>query len=98
MLSKDLNHVLKEATSSHARRRMNQRGICHTAIDLTLRYGRTRYQNGALHYALGRKEIRRYRDIEPRLKRYHGTHVVCASDGGDILTAYRNTDFSGLGR
>lgn len=85
---------LKEATTEHARRRMNQRGIPDTAIDLALRYGRAIYRNGALRYTIGRKEIDRYRDVEPQLVRYHGVHVVCASDGGEVLTTYRNKNFA----
>src|SRR5690625_1327753 len=72
---------LEEVTTDHARKRMNQRGITTAAIDLALRYGLADYRNGALRYTIGRKESARYRDIEPRLVRYHGVHVVCASDG-----------------
>jgi len=85
---------LEEVTTDHARKRMNQRGITTAAIDLALRYGLADYRNGALRYTIGRKESARYRDIEPRLVRYHGVHVVCASDGGQILTTYRNKNFA----
>lgn len=94
MIDNTRHEALKEATTKHAYRRMNQRGITHTAVDLALRYGRADYQHGALRYTIGRKEIDRYRDVEPRLKRYHGIHVICATDGGQILTTYRNKNFS----
>lgn len=85
---------LEEVTTDHARKRMNQRGITTAAIDLALRYGRAIYRNGALRYTIGRKEIDRYRDVEPCITRYHGIHVICATDSGQILTTYRNKSFA----
>lgn len=81
--------------SNHAEFRMNQRGICQESIDLVLSFGRQIYARRAIFYVIGKKEITKHSNIEPKLKLLEGLQVVSANDG-TILTAYKNKKFRGI--
>lgn len=101
MESQNVEHIVEAvdlAASAHAKLRMKQRGIPREAIDTALLYGRMHFQKGAVHFLIGTKEIERHRRHAPRIERYNGIRVVCASDSGTIITAYRNPNFSNIRR
>jgi hypothetical protein len=79
----------------HAWARMSARRIHLGAVRAALLYGRVAHVRGARIYAVGRKEVARYRRAGIALDDYEGVQVVCGQDGA-ILTAYRNRDFRGL--
>jgi hypothetical protein len=79
----------------HASRRMRQRGLSDVAVQAALNYGREVYTKGAFKYAIGHKEVDFYRGQGVELSAYAGVQVVC-TPWGDVVTAYRNSDFRGL--
>lgn len=80
----------------HAERRMSQRNISPRAVEVVLDFGRSVLTRGAEVFGIGRKEVRRYRDVID-LSAYEGVMVVCGLDG-QVLTTYRNRCFRGLRR
>jgi hypothetical protein len=64
-------------------------------VDVVLEYGRRVFTRGAIIYAIGRKEVARYRYEGLDLSNCEGVQVVCLMDG-TVLTVYRNHDFRGL--
>lgn len=78
--------------SIHAYKRRMQRGIKHQQIAHLLRFGRKQYQNNAIYYSIGHKEIKKYAAYCPALKEMNGMHLVTALNG-TILTLFRNRDF-----
>lgn len=86
---------MSETVTRHAHRRMSQRGVSEQAIDAALAYGREVWTRGAVIYAIGKKEVRKYLAQGVDLRRFEGLQVVCVPDG-TILTVYKNRDFSGL--
>lgn len=81
--------------TSHAEERMATRRLRPDAVDAALIYGRLVYVRGAEIYAIGRKEIARYREEGINLSAYDGVQVVVSANG-IILTVYRNRSFNGL--
>lgn len=81
--------------TDHARHRMRARGISEQALSAVLTYGRMAYVRGAEVYAIGRKEVCRYRKDGIDLASYDGVQVVC-SPTGSILTVYRGKHLQGL--
>lgn len=79
--------------SIHAYKRSKQRGIKQKTVAHIIRFGRKKYQNGAIYYSVGRKEIKKYIHLCPTLKEMNGMHLVM-SPTGTILTLFRNKDFS----
>jgi len=80
----------------HAKQRQRSRGIKSDAIDAVLEYGREVYTRGALIYAIGKREIKEQLRRGLNLSAYNGIQVLCSSDGGCVITVYRNRDFRGL--
>jgi len=74
---------------------MCARRITLDGIRAALDYGRVFYTRGATIYVLGRKELEQFRRNHLDISRWNGLQVVC-SQGGTILTAYRNESFRGL--
>lgn len=95
MVAPDLDEASQDVLSltCHAQRRASQRGINSRMVATALRFGRKTYQNGAIYYSIGRKEIRRYQDHFPELKHMNGVHVVLSMTG-NILTVFRNQQFN----
>lgn len=78
--------------SVHAHKRAAQRGVKQKMVAHLLRFGRKRYQNGAVYYSAGRKEIAKHQQVCPELKQMNGYHMVMSTTG-EILTVFRNQDF-----
>lgn len=85
----------KSIFTRHAAARMSHRGIRTGDVDLVLEFGRRVFTRGAVVYAVGRKEIQRYRQEGIDLSRCNGVQIVCSIDGS-VLTVYRNRSFRGL--
>lgn len=81
--------------TNHAHERLTRRSIPRAAVEAALEFGRCVAIRGAQIFALGRREIERSRLDGIDLATFEGTQVV-VTDGGVILTAYRNKDFRGL--
>lgn len=79
----------------HARKRMDARSIGTSAINAALDFGRIVRTRGAVIYAIGHKEVQRYRKVASDLHHFEGVQVVC-TPGGTILTTYRNHSFKSL--
>lgn len=79
--------------SIHAYKRSIQRGIKQKTVAHIIRFGRKKYQNNAIYYSIGRKEIKKHARICPALKEMNGMHLVM-SPTETILTLFRNKDFS----
>ena len=62
--------------SCHAVQRSSQRGMKTKHIANLLKFGRKNYQNGAIYYSIGKKEIAKYKDICPGLKEMNGMHLI----------------------
>lgn len=78
--------------SVHAYKRRLQRGFQQDMIAHILRFGRKRFQNNAVYYSIGRKEIEKHSQACPDLKQMNGMHIVMSLNG-TILTLFRNRDF-----
>lgn len=81
--------------TKHVCERMVARSLSRTAIEAALEFGRCVEVRGAQIFAIGRKEVRRYRRDGIDLSELEGTQVVVTA-GGAVVTAYRNSDFRGL--
>lgn len=82
--------------TSHAWVRMKQRGVSKYIVKLVLAFGRKLHAKGAVYYVIGRKEIQKYSDREPVLKKLEGIQVVTNVKENifTILTVLKNKDFS----
>lgn len=78
--------------SQHAYKRRLQRGIQNQHIAHLLRFGRKQFQNNAIYYSIGHKEIKKHAKHCPSLKEMNGMHLVTALNG-TILTLFRNRNF-----
>ncbi|SIQ71830.1 protein of unknown function [Janthinobacterium sp. TND4EL3] len=82
--------------STHAKLRMQQRGIDRNHIEQVLRYGRTvRAHGAAIFHVVGRKEIQRYGLIDPLLSAAEGVHLLLSAEGV-VITAYRTHELRKL--
>ena len=76
--------------SQHAQQRMRERRIDRDAVRRALILGRVIYTQGAAHFVLGRKEVKRYASVPPS---DNGIQVVVTGiQNGTVLTTYRNPD------
>lgn len=94
-IHKATNLQIEYSLTRHACERMSGRGLSPSAVRLALNYGRTAHIRGATIYAVGRKEVERFRQDGIELSLVEGVQVVC-TDSGSILTVYRNRDLRGL--
>lgn len=78
--------------SRHAYKRKTQRGFKDSCISHILRFGRKHYQNNAIYYSIGKKEISKYSTICPDLKQMNGMHLITALNG-TVITLFRNHNF-----
>jgi hypothetical protein len=83
--------------SQHALHKMHARRLSAEAVTTVLAYGRAAWTRGARIYAIGRREVERYRAQGVDLDPLEGVQVVTKPDGA-ILTVYRNRDLRGLRR
>lgn len=58
---------------------------------LAYKYGRVIHSRRAVYHVIGNKEIKKYGDIEPELKKMNGIQLVMSSKG-TVLTTFRNKD------
>lgn len=79
--------------STHAYKRRTQRGLKNKHIAHLLRFGRKKYQNNAIYYSIGNKEIQKHLKVCSELKNMNGMHLVTALNG-KVITLFRNRDFS----
>jgi len=84
-----------QCLTRHAWSRMCGRSLSPDMVRRVLSYGRVAHARGATIYAVGRKEVERFRAEEIDLSDVEGVQVVC-SDTGAVITVYRNRDFRGL--
>lgn len=81
--------------TKHAYERMVTRSISRTAIEAALEFGRCVEIRGAQIFAIGRKEVEKYRREGVDLRDFEGTQVVVTASG-TVMTVYRNSDFRSL--
>lgn len=79
----------------HAEMRMSQRGICSDTLELILQFGRRIRSKGAVFHVIGKKEIKQYCTIEPKLKDMEGMQVLTSTEG-TVLTTYRNKNLRSI--
>ena len=78
------------ALSRHARRRRAQSNLSDRDLDLVRRYGVLEHRTGVRFYFVGRREVERYREVEPRLVKLHDIVMIVSSDDYIVITVYRN--------
>ena len=80
---------MSKRVKSHAKKRMQQRGISQQVVDFAVAFGREVYRRGATIFTVGKREaaIARAQGI----KGATGVHVI--TEAGVVVTAYRNNDF-----
>lgn len=76
--------------SRHARRRGAQSNLCAHDVELVREYGVLERRTGVRFYFVRRREVARYRQVEPRLARLEGIVMVMSSDD-TVITFYRNS-------
>jgi hypothetical protein len=81
--------------TKHAYERMITRSISRSAIEAALEFGRCVEIRGAQIFAIGRKEVEKYRRDGIDLREFEGTQVVVTASGA-VMTVYRNSDFRSL--
>lgn len=82
--------VPEYSLSTHAKMRMQQRGIGRNQLEHVLRYGRAvRAHGGASFYVLGRKETQRDGAHDADLLDAEGVHLILSAEGV-VITVYRS--------
>ena len=82
--------------TTHARVRMQQRGINREQLEQVLRFGRVvRAHGGVNFHVLGRKESRRYGLIDTDLPAAEGVHLLLSQEGV-VITVYRTHELRKL--
>jgi hypothetical protein len=81
--------------TKHAHERMVSRSISRAALEAALEFGRCIEARGAQIFAIGRKEVEKYRRDGVDLCDFEGTQVVVTTAGA-VMTVYRNSDFRNL--
>jgi hypothetical protein len=76
--------------SKHAQRRGAQSNLCEHDVDLVRKYGVLERRTGVRFYFVRRREVERFRAIEPRLAKLDGIVMVMSPDG-IVITFYRNS-------
>ncbi|HEX8217869.1 MAG TPA: hypothetical protein VF914_01505 [Chloroflexia bacterium] len=75
--------------SEHARLRGAQSNLRASDMELVRRYGVLERRTGARFYILRRREVERYREVEPRLAKLHDMVMIVSNDD-TVVTVYRN--------
>lgn len=74
--------------TDHAMRRMQQRKISKTAIELTIKYGKEIIKNLTYKYVLTKKSLKQIYDFNKiNLERYEGLNVIVSNENS-IITSY----------
>lgn len=78
--------------TAHARQRMSSRHIAVDDVFAVLEFGREVHARGAEFFVVGRRDVMRARQAGRNVKALEGLHVVCAPNGGPVITCYRNRE------
>lgn len=76
--------------SDHADLRCAQRNLTPAEVAYVVRHGRRSRRAGAIFVNLGRRDVPAADRRNQRVAQLIGTTAVVASDGGLIITVYRN--------
>ncbi len=76
--------------SRHAEHRGAQSNLSPNDVDLVRRYGVLEHRTGVRFYFVGRREVARFRHVEPRLRKLHDIVMIVSSDDCKVITIYRN--------
>lgn len=87
--------ILGYLLTVHAKRRMDSRRINLEALEATLWFGRKIHIRGAVVYAIGKREARKWVECGIDLSQYEGLQAVCSLDR-HVITVYRSHDFRSL--
>src|SRR4051794_25396571 len=82
--------VVDARLSWHARQRGAQSNLSEQDLEIVRRYGVLEHRAGARFYVMLRREVERFGDVEPRLRKLHDVVVVVARDDNTVITVYRN--------
>ena len=88
--------LIKPRFTNHALVQIRRRGIRPCEVAGAVTHGRHIHTRGAEIFVIGRTEIRSCQQYGIQVDELHGLHVVCASDTGAVITAYRNSSLRGL--
>lgn len=80
----------KVECSKHGRQRGAQSNLSNDDIELVRRYGVLEHRTGVRFYFVGRREVKRFRDAEPRLVKLHDIVMIVSRDDAIVITVYRN--------
>lgn len=80
----------------HAQLRMQQRGIRDRDVEMAIRFGRQIHAKGLTYYVVGRKEMQDPSLAGQDVSRLAGLQVLVHSEGGVVVTTYRNADFHSI--
>ena len=94
--TEDRTFLARPCFTDHALERIRRRGIRRDEVAKVLTHGRQVHTRRADIFVVGRKEVRDGLERGIRLAELEGLHVVCASESGVVMTAYRNSDLRGL--
>jgi hypothetical protein len=75
--------------SSHARRRIDSRGISLRSVDAAIRWGRASWSHGDRLFFLDRRSVHHARREGVRVDEHEGTVVILTTDG-TVRTVFRN--------
>lgn len=89
------HHLGTFSLTKHAVDRMVARSISRSAVEAALEFGRCREIRDAEIFAIGRREVAKYRCDGIDLSAFEGMQVVATATGA-VVTVYRNRDFKGL--
>ena len=59
-------------------------------MELVRMYGILEHRTGVRFYIVRRRDVERYREVEPRLAKLHDIVMVVSSDDCTVITVYRN--------
>ncbi|MDQ3929810.1 MAG: hypothetical protein M3328_11795 [Chloroflexota bacterium] len=76
--------------SRHARHRGAQSNLCEHDLELVRTYGVLEHRTGVRFYIMRRREVERYRTVEPRLAKLHDIVMVVSNDERVIITVFRS--------
>lgn len=76
--------------SEHAIKRMAQRAINETQIQLALEHGRLIHSRHARFYVIGRKEVQKLRRDGLEVGILEGLQVVVGEKSNAVMTVYKN--------
>jgi hypothetical protein len=76
--------------SKHGRHRGAQSNLSDRDLEIVRTYGVLEHRTGVRFYFVGKREVERFRHVEPRLAKLHDIVMVVTRDGSLVITTYRN--------